>query len=188
MKGVKMKNKIKYALLLLIVLLLCYTIKGSYAVYNSIADGKIKDENNSREIIAKFIVNNQLSDSINFEISDLSPGDTKTFNFSVSNTINTTHSDVSIKYKINIHSYSLPLTYILTQDQNTNNLLTCSGEVDISCESSELIMNYNDNTIKNFTLKVTLPEANTNEEAFDYTYANNIDIVTLTIDSWQIIS
>ena len=168
-----MKKKIRYLLFIIVLCSLFYIINGSYAMYKSTAQGRV-----SSIPLARFVFNDQLTDTLSFDIKDMKPGTVKQFNFEVT-------SDVKIKYKFFVNSYSLPLQYSIVLGSNTTNLLTCSGTVDISCSSSYITMNYTSNITRSYTLKVSFPSTNSSGDVFGYNYSNNIDTVTLRIESIQ---
>ena len=180
MRWNSMKTKIKYLLLLLLIALVFMTINYSYAKYSSHVDGDV----GSNISYAKFVFEDQLSDTLNFDIKDFSPGSTKTINFSVTNvspTDSTIKSDVSIRYIIHLKSYVLPLSYSLTVGTNPTNILTCNGQIDISCSTADLDLSYSNNNAVNYTLTVTFPEQNILSDI----YNNDIDNIDLTIESYQ---
>lgn len=145
-------------------------VGNSYASFSSGTSGNSKPE------LARFKVDNLLSNSLSFNIDDMSPGEEKEFTFNV----NTLNEDVSIKYKIYVKSYSLPFTFSLKKGNNATNLLQCSGLVHKTCVSSELSQSYGGT--QQYTLVVSLPDS---DDVNDYDYSNNIDKIDLTIDSWQ---
>ena len=175
-----MKKKIRYLLFIIVLCSLFYVINGSYAMYKSTTHGSV-----SSIPLAKFVFNDQLTDTLSFDIKDMKPGTVKQFNFQVTNANASNRSDVVIKYKFFVNSYSLPLQYSIVLGSNTTNLLTCSGTVDISCSSSYITMNYTSNITRSYTLKVSFPSTNSSGDVFGYNYSNNIDTVTLRIESIQ---
>ena len=140
MKNIKVKIRI---IILLLIISILYFIGNSFASYVSSVIGGINKDSTDKIQFAKFVVNNSISDSVNLNIDNFNPGKSKNFNFSVSNfdyndNNNLVYSDVSIKYKIIISSYALPLNYSLKKGNDTINL-TCTYNNGITeCVTSDL--------------------------------------------------
>ena len=130
-----MKKKIYIIGFILVGILLSVSL--TYSVFN--------DESNlssSNENFAKFIFNTDVLEEIDLSLVDLKPGDTKEYNFSVSNNKNGKTSNISIEYTITLNTYHfIPLTIKLysitdkeelimtcdeTYERNSNNELVCS--------------------------------------------------------------
>ena len=175
------KTKIRIVFVLLVFSLFAF-IGQSFARYSSSVNG-ITDSDDNGIQLASFIVENTYTDSLDFNIDDFTPGDSKEFNFCISNfrTVKKKKkkSDVSIKYRININSYVLPLTYSLKKSNNSTVNLNCNRIDGISCQSSDITLSYSTNVSQCYILTVSF-----NDNSEDY--INSIDIVTLTIDSWQL--
>ena len=174
------KTKIRIVFVLLVFSLFAF-IGQSFARYSSSVNGITYSDDDGIQL-ASFIVENTYTDSLDFNIDDFTPGESKEFNFCISNfrTVNniTKKSDVSIRYRININSYALPLTYSLKNSYNSTVSLNCNKTDEINCQSSDLILSYSYNVSQCYILTVAF-DNNLNK------YRNSIDIVTLTIDSWQ---
>lgn len=175
------KTKIRIVFVLLVFSLFAF-IGQSFARYSSSVTGTTNNDDNGIQL-ASFIVENTYTDSLDFNIDDFTPGESKEFNFCISNfrTVNniTKKSDVSIKYRININSYVLPLTYSLKKSNNSTVNLNCNETDKINCQSSDITLSYSTNVSQCYILTVSF-----NDNSKDY--INSIDIVTLTIDSWQL--
>lgn len=178
-----MRKKIRYLIFILIFTLIFYITKESYASFASQASSSADESNIS---IAKFVVNNEYTNTLGYTISDLKPGNSKSFVFKVKNTLSGVTSDVTVKYKISIYSYeAIPLSYSLKLNNTGSDLLNCSVSGDAVCETNELTLAYNDNTEKSYTLSVGIPATTSNNHYWDYSYGNNIDEVKVKIESWQ---
>ena len=187
MKNVKLKIRI---IILLLIISFLYFAGNSFASYvSSVVGGNNKDSSDKIQF-ARFVVNNTLSDSLNLDINNFNPGKSKDFGFIVSNSDYNRnnikiYSDVSIKYRITISSFSLPLKYSLKKENETVNL-TCNYNNNMTtCTSSEISLPYTNYSLQNYTLTVSYPIYNDNSDSFYMTYSNSIDIVSLSIDSWQ---
>lgn len=178
------KTKIRIVFVLLVFSLFAF-IGQSFARYSSSVTGTTNNNDNGIQL-ASFIVENTYTDSLDFNIDDFTPGESKEFNFCISNfrTVNniTKKSDVSIKYRININSYVLPLTYSLKTSYNSTVGLNCNKTDEINCQSSDITLSYSNNVSQCYILTVVFDNNNNNLNK----YINTIDIVTLTIDSWQL--
>ena len=177
------KTKIRIVFVLLVFSLFAF-IGQSFARYSSSVNG-ITDSDDNGIQLASFIVENTYTDSLDFNIDDFTPGDSKEFNFCISNfrTVKKKKkkSDVSIKYRINVDSYSLPLTYSLKKSNNSTVNLNCNGTGRVNCQSSDITLNYSNNVSQCYILTVTFSLLSVSTD-----FSNFIDNVTLTIDSWQL--
>lgn len=178
MKNIKFK--IRVILFFIVISILFFVVNTSYASFTSSTSG-----NAGNIQFAKFNVNNYLSDEVNFDISGMRPGISKKFTLNVSNTTGSVTSDVTIKYKIYVSSNVLPYNYSLYKGNNTTNLLTCSGGYNITCESSEQQLSYSTTATQSYKLVVSIPETRSDNESFSFYYANSIDTISLSINSWQ---
>lgn len=181
-----MKKNVKYLLFILVIALLFCTINQSYARF------KTSESSTPTDIpFAYFIVNNQITDTLNFNISDFNPGDSKTIKFSVYNKDSSNRqSDVTTKYVIYIESYALPLQYSLVKDGTNNNLLTCSGVFGVSCNTrnENLILGFNASSRVNYSLTVTFPSVDSVGSPFSVNCSNSYDNIKIKIESTQLIN
>jgi len=180
-----MKRKIKYLTTILLFVFLFYTLKTSYSRFSTQVQGEINN-NNTNIQFARFVVNNEITDSLSYDISEMIPGDEKEITFTVANYIQNsnqrTQSDVNITYKIKIYSYMLPLEFELyTQASGRVRVpLTCTGYLGLTCQSNEYTQNYSNKNIVSYYLKVKYPASNNQKE-----FRNGIDNILLEIESWQ---
>lgn len=177
-----MKRKIKYLTAILLFVFLFYSIKKSYARFTTQVEGELNSSSTGIQF-AKFVFNGNITDTLNFEINDLMPGDTKDITFSVTNYNANGTSDVKIVHKVTMTSYMLPLEFNLYRNNApTTNVFTCTGTIGKDCESSEYTMNYTSNSTINYVLRITYPS--TSPAALS-TFVNGIDTITIELDSWQ---
>jgi hypothetical protein len=142
---------------------------------------------------AKFIFNSKKTDDIELDISNLLPNSSLKYTFQVSNTSNNKKSDVSIKYKIYIESYRvIPLTFkIYLKSDPTNIILLCDNNSNITsdnmylCTTNDLVLDYEEDTNKDYILEVIFPEKDENDDYWSEDYSNLVDYVNVKIKSWQ---
>lgn len=155
----------------------------TYSVFNDKTNMTSNNEN-----FAKFIFNTEVLEEIELSLVDLKPGDTKEYNFSVSNNKNGKTSNISIEYVITLNTFHfIPLTIELysvtdkeelimtcdeTYERNTNKELVCS------LPSKEL-SHLNDKEDK-YKLIVHFDEKYNTEE-----YSDLVDYINLNIKSSQ---
>lgn len=179
-----MKRKIKYLTTILLFVFLFYSIKTSYSRYNTQVQGSINNNNNNLQF-ARFVVNNEVTDTLDFKINDMVPGDEKEIDFSVRNYISKGNvSDVNITYKIILTSYMLPLEYELYIEEGGRYIVpfTCTGYLGKVCESAEYTINYSSRNGNWYYLKVKYPSTSPSNSA---TFKNGIDNIHLEIEAWQ---
>lgn len=181
------KSKIRIVFILLVISSL-YFVGESFAKYVTTATGDVKNNNTNRIEFASFIVNNNFENQLNIDINNFYPGSSKTFTFCVWNYREVAaskfyYTDITIKYKVIIKSYALPLQFSLKKDNTTINL-SCSGSPGVTCNSAEQELSYSNNVGQCYLLTVTYPEGN-GGVPFYSTYSSNIDLVNLTLASWQ---
>ena len=135
--------------------------------------------------VASFIFNTTSLDRLELPLTDLKPGDTREYNFSVSNTKSNKTSDVTIIYQLTIltpHFTPLDIelyrgnTKVMTCDEtysrNTNNELVCNTEV--------FELSHQNESTDNFSIKITF-----DDKYNDLTYSNLIDYLNVEIKSYQ---
>lgn len=141
--------------------------------------------------IAKFVFNTEVVDSIELPISDIYPGITKEYAFSVSNNSASSVSNVTLEYELIIKTYNfMPLDIILYKVENEaeSPIMECAENetfqrgVDnqLLCNAPIQEMNYDEIQLDNYVLKITFPSGNYGEE-----YTNLVDFVDIEINSWQ---
>ena len=181
--------RVKYKILL-ILFVLTIIVLGSgitYSIFTSRAQTSLASQD-----IAKFVFDARLLDSIEVPLTSIKPGDTKEYEFSVSNNslINnaTAVSNVTLEYQINISTYHfMPLSIRLIKMDGTMQDLECTEESYSRNEENKLICNTPTQTMAYdvmdndaYKLIITFP-SRYNTEA----YTNLVDYIDLEISSWQ---
>ncbi len=178
----KKKSKISIILLIAASLILCVGI--TYSVFTSNAELNSIDQN-----IAKFIFNAETLDELELSLMDLIPGDTKEFNFAVTNSDVENISDVTVEYQLTIKTYHLvPLIIELYKlnEEEEELVIICdenysrNAQNELVCNVPYNEMTYNDEEVQTYRLKVTLPA-----EYSDEIYSQLIDYIDIDINSWQ---
>ena len=172
----------KYRVLIIIVLfcmILCFS-KITYSLFHSENFFSIGDME-----IAEFIFDTKRTDIIKLDFADLKPGDTKEFEFQVSNTKDNNITNVTTEYQITIKTFHfMPLLIelykgddlVMTCDEkrsrNTDNALVCNSKIwELDHKTTE---------IENFKIKVSFPKEYNSQE-----FTGLVDYIDLDIASWQ---
>lgn len=179
-----MNKKVIIIVLLIVSIFLLAGI--TYSSLNINADAR------TNENIAKFIFDFNTSEQINLPLYDLKPGDTKIYDFSVTNSRDDKISDVSIEYQIILKTYHfMPLDISLyRKDGNEETLVMNCDESysrneynELVCKSELQEMDYSKNNLDNYIIKLTF-----NDNYNSYEYSNLIDYIDLEIESYQKVS
>ena len=151
----------------------------TYSIFTSNASLISADQN-----IAKFIFNTQTLDEINIMLNDLKPGDTKNYNFSISNNYMEKISNVSIQYQMIIKTYhfipSIIELYRVSENNTEELVLSCNESYtrnennEIVCNSPIFEMGYKSLSIDNYKLKVEFPS-----EYSDPEYSDLVDYLNI---------
>lgn len=172
----------RYKVLLVIIVLMFFMfgIGLTYSYFSNEIDYISTDQK-----VASFIFDTTSLDRLELPLTDLKPGDTREYNFSVSNTKSNKTSDVTIIYQLTIltpHFTPLDIelyrgdTKVMTCDEtysrNTNNELVCNTEV--------FELSHENESTDNYSIKITF-----DEEYNDLSYSNLIDYLDVEIRSYQ---
>lgn len=176
--------KYKKLLWLFLIITLIFGSGITYSVFTSDLNAIGKKN------IAKFIFNAQTLDEIELPISDIHPGVTKEYAFSVSNNSNSNISNVTLNYELTIKTYHfMPLEINLYSIENEVEelIMTCDEDSHLRGEDNKLIcnapvkeMSYNESVLDNYIIKVTFPSSYDEEE-----YSNLVDFIDIEINSLQ---
>ena len=175
---------------LLIVGLLVLIIFSSGMTYSIFTSGTNIDVSNQK--IAKFIFNAEKLDHLELNLVDLNPGDKETYSFEVSNSSETTLSNVTIQYQIVIKTLHLiPLNIKLYKKAGKERLevLSCdetfsrNDKNELVCNTSTQKMPFSMEEIDSYELEVEFPSL-----YVDDIYSNLVDYIDLEIKSWQKVS
>lgn len=179
----KKRYKILIVILILIALTSFYSVAYSYFSSNT-------DMNSTGVGIAKFIFNTDSLDEFQLSLTDLKPGDTKEYDFSVNNNILDKKSDVTIQYQITLKTYHLmPININLYKVNETNEeiVMTCDESYDrndqneLVCSSPIQEITYSElEGFDAYKLKVDFPS-----EYDAAIYSELVDYLTINISSWQ---
>lgn len=138
--------------------------------------------------IAGLIFNAKNKENVELVLSDLLPGDTKEYEFSVGNTSETKVSDVTVEYELALKTYHfLPLVIELYKvDDEETLILTCDEKSDrnesneVLCKTEIQELKHSEGKLDNYKLKVTF-----DKKYNDAMYSNLIDSIEIKIRSWQ---
>jgi len=173
-----MKHRVVIIVILFCLILCCSKI--TYSLFHSQTFFTIENME-----IAEFIFETKRTDHIELDFADLKPGDTKEFNFQVSNTKDNVITNVTTEYQITIKTFHfMPLLIELYKDDKK--VMTCdetysrNADNALVCNSDVWEMEHNSTKTEDFTIKVSFPkEYNTQE------YTELVDYIDLDIASWQ---
>ena len=177
-------KKLKFKVLM-ISFLLAIIIFGTGITYSLFTSNSNFSMNQK---IAKFVFNTKKTDSIEVPLSDIKPGDVKTFNFEVANSQDRIVSDVTVNYQIIVKTLHLmPLEIKLYKKGTKDELILNCDETFGRDKDNQLICNSNiqemPNTIEKldkYELQITYPEKYNNEM-----YEDLVDFIDIEIRSWQ---
>ena len=137
--------------------------------------------------LASFSVGVERKESIDIDLSDLEPGSTESYNFSVLNNIDESMSDVSISYNIIVKTGNYIPLDIKLYDSNDNLVIdSLNGsrieDNELLFKSKDIIMPYSEQVKNDYRLEVVFPEEYNGEE-----FSGLVDYINLTIEASQII-
>lgn len=177
-------KKYPKSLIILTLIVLIFMAGITFSAFRSGANLTSSDQN-----IAKFIFNTKITDEISLPIVDLIPGSTQIFNFAVTNSNDSTVSDVNIEYQLTIktpHLMPTNITLYEIVDNAEEQILICDENYDrnldneIVCNTSLKTINYTANTVHNYRLYVNLPNIYNQP-----VYQNLVDYINIDIKSQQ---
>lgn len=172
--------KYKVLIVLFIIMFIVFSSGLTYSYFNSEVSYISVDQK-----LASFIFDTNTVDRLELPFIDLTPGETKEYNFSVSNTKSNKTSDVTILYQLTVLTpHFTPLiievykgnTLVMTCDEsysrNSNNELVCNTQV--------FELSHTRESVDNYKLKVTF-----DSRYSDLSYSNLIDYINIEIKSYQ---
>lgn len=172
--------KFKLLIILGIISLCFFTLGITYSAFNSDLTSYADQD------LAKFVFETESLDALNLTLTDIVPGTTKDYNFSITNNSNSIKSDVTINYQLTIKTYHLiPLTIELYDSTNTL-LLTCDETYsrnennELVCNSDIFEMSYDTNKTDDYTIRLSFPSDYNSES-----YSSLVDFIDVEIKSWQ---
>ena len=177
-----MKHKLVIGLGLLILVLLVSGITFSrFRASSSLAI--------TNQFLAKFVFEAEETDDISIPLSDLSPGDSKEYNFSVTNNKDNVRSNVSIDYQISIETFHfMPLDIKLYKIDGNDEVevMRCdesysrNEENKLVCNSSMFTLTHKEDRTDNYKLVVSFDSLYDSLE-----YADLVDYIDINIKSSQ---
>ena len=156
----KLKLKLKYILLFILIIICTYAMNLANSRYLS-----SKKINNSNVEIANPIV--EIEPVSESTLSDIMPGDTVVYDFNIKNANETLTNDILMDYYIKLtwENENLPITYsIYDVTSGEENPLTINSETN---QTAVKQIGYNELETHKYRIKFTWPEANN-----DVSYAN----------------
>lgn len=178
-----MIKKYKILLVMFIMAMVLFSSGITYSIFTSSSDLNVDQD------IASFIFEAEKQDHLELNLTDLRPGVSKEYTFSIANNKSNNVSDVTIEYKIIVETFHfMPLNIELYKVENDkeNLIMKCDESYSrnasnhLVCNSDIQTMNYSEKMINDYKLKVTFESAYNNEM-----YADLVDFIDLKINSWQ---
>jgi len=139
--------------------------------------------------VAEFVVDTQRVDHLEIPITDLNPGDSDNYQFSVSNIKDELKSHVTVDYQIIIQTYHfMPLIIELykIEEEKENLIMTCDETYTrndsnaLVCNSEIQQMSHENDILDNYKLKIEYDKKYNSSE-----YSDLVDFIDITIKSWQ---
>ena len=175
-----MKNKYKILISLLIITVVILSSGLTYSYFTSSVSSSTVDQK-----IASFVFDTETLDRLELPLIDLTPGESKEYDFSVSNTKEDVTSDVTILYQLTVLTphYSpliieiykgedLILSCDETYSRNDNNELVCNTDT--------FELSHDEENSDDYKLKLTF-----DSRYDDIAYSNLMDYINIEIKSYQ---
>lgn len=135
--------------------------------------------------VASFIFNTSSLDRLELPLTDLTPGETREYEFSVSNTTSNKTSDVTIIYQLTILTpHFTPLDIELYRGEEK--VMTCdetysrNNSNELVCNTETFELSHGDEETDDFHIKIAF-----DSQYNDLSYANLIDYLNVEIRSYQ---
>ena len=173
-----MKKRIVIIAILLCLIPFCFKI--TYSLFTSSASFTI-----SNGEIAEFIFETKRTDHIELEFDNLKSGESRVYEFQVSNTKDDNVTNVTTQYRITIKTFHfMPLLIELYKNdelvmncdekhsRNTDNALVCNSDIwELEHEATKT---------DDFKIKISFPKEYNSLE-----YTELVDYIDIDISSWQ---
>ena len=178
-----MKKKLKRRILIVLLLgcLCTLLLVVTFSKFRSSASINV-DQN-----LAKFIFDAKEQDVLNIPLTAINPGDTKQYNFSITNNKDNRRSNVDILYQLTIETYHfMPLEINLYKGEEKELIINCDESYSrddtnkLICNSSNQELSHDLDADDLYTLEV-----NFNEEYNSIDYTDSVDYIDIKIKSWQ---
>lgn len=172
--------KYKILISMFVVMFFIFGIGIAYSSFTSSSELGIVDQK-----IAKFVFDTETLDRLELPLVGMAPGQSEEYNFSISNSSDDISSDVTISYQLTILTpHFTPLVIELYKEEEL--VMTCDESYsrnennELVCNSSIQELSHEDESIDNYTLKITF-DGLYNDES----YSNLIDYINIEIKSYQ---
>ena len=177
-----MKHKLIICFVILTLVLLISGITFSrYSASTSLAF--------NNQFLAKFVFEAKETDNISIPLTSINPGDSKEYNFSVTNNKDNVRSNVSINYQISIETFHfMPLDIKLYKIDGNDEVevMRCdesysrNEENKLVCNSSIFTLTHKEDRTDNYKLVVSFDSLYNSLE-----YADLVDYIDINIKSSQ---
>ena len=156
----------------------------TYSVFTSSAGIDVKETD-----IAKFVFETEMTDQIHLPLTNITPGQTVTYPFSVTNEKDNILSNVTVSYTITLKTFHfIPLTLEIykVDGNNREKILTCdetysrNANNEIVCNSKEMLLSHERAKQDNFEIVLTYPA-----EYNSPIYTDLVEFIDLEISSVQ---
>lgn len=172
--------KYKILISMFVVMFFIFGIGIAYSSFTSSSELSTVDQK-----IAKFVFDTETLDRLELPLVGMAPGQSEEYNFSISNSSDNISSDVTISYQLTILTpHFTPLVIELYKEEEL--VMTCDESYsrnennELVCNSSIQELSHEDESIDNYTLKITF-DGLYNDES----YSNLIDYINIEIKSYQ---
>lgn len=172
--------KYKILISMFVVMFFIFGIGIAYSSFTSSSELSTVDQK-----IAKFVFDTETLDRLELPLVGMAPGQSEEYNFSISNSSDDISSDVTISYQLTILTpHFTPLVIELYKDDEL--VMTCDESYsrnennELVCNSSIQELSHEDESIDNYTLKITFDSLYNDES-----YSNLIDYINIEIKSYQ---
>lgn len=175
----------KKMMIVIFIPLLVFGTGITYSMFN------INTNLSGEQNVAQFIFNAERMNELELPITDLNPGDEKTYEFSVSNNKDGKISATTIEYQLTIKTMRLiPLNiklYKINENEEEEPIIECNGNYtrnddnEIVCNVLAIMKIEHSSPIDdNYKLKIKFPDEYDSEE-----YSNLVDYIDIEIKSSQ---
>lgn len=136
--------------------------------------------------VAKFVFDTKELDNFELPLKEMVPGKKEDYKFSVTNTKDQKQSDVNIEYQITIKTFHFMPLEIKLYDKDNNLVLNCdetyarNEDNELVCNTDYFNLSHDKSIEENYNLSIYFPEEYSSLE-----YANLIDFISLSINSYQ---
>lgn len=178
------KKKIRILVVFISLFLVVFSFGITFSMFHSDTNLLFDDQE-----IASFVFDAKKTNHLDFNLTDIKPGDELEYTFLVQNNVSKKVSHVSIAYLMSIETYHfMPLEIKLYKIVGSNEklIMTCdesysrNSNNSLVCNSGIQEMEYNKEITDNYKIKVRFPS-----EYNDISYADLVDYISVDISSYQ---